>query len=150
MIKNFDKFEDTLKISSLLHDIGKVGIPEDILNKAEKLTNKEFDLIKKHPAMGAEILEPIKEFQDVSLGVKYHHERYDGKGYPYKLLGEKIPLIASIISVADCYDAMLNDRPYRKGLARNTVIKEITANKNKQFAPIAVDAFIEAVKNNEM
>ena len=150
ILKKYKNFEDTLKISSLLHDIGKVGIPEDILNKSGKLTEEEFNLIKKHPAMGSEILEPIKEFYEVSLGVKYHHERYDGKGYPYKLAGVNIPLLASIISVADCYDAMLNDRPYRKGLAKDIVVNEIIANKNKQFSPVAVDAFIKAVKGNEM
>jgi|GEM_PF-2342223 len=150
ILKNYKNFEDTLKISSLLHDIGKVGIPEDILDKKTKLTNEEFDLIKKHPSMGGEILKPIKEFYEVSLGVKYHHERYDGKGYPYKLAGKNIPLIASIISVADCYDAMLNDRPYRKGLAKDIVIKEIITNKNKQFSPVAVDAFVKAVEYNQM
>ena len=150
ILKNYKNFEDTLKISSLLHDIGKVGIPEDILNKVGKLTEEEFELIKKHPAMGSEILEPIKEFHEVSLGVKYHHERYDGKGYPYKLSGTNIPLIASIISVADSYDAMLNDRPYRKGLAKDIVIKEIITNKNKQFSPVAVDAFVKAVEYNQM
>ena len=81
---------------SLLHDIGKIGIPESILNKAGKLLPEEIKLIEKHPSLGAEILEPIKEFKDVSLGVKYHHERYDGKGYPYGLIGDKIPLIATI------------------------------------------------------
>ena len=150
ILKKYKNFEDTLKISSLLHDIGKVGIPEDILNKSGKLTEEEFALIKKHPAMGSEILEPIKEFYEVSLGVKYHHERYDGNGYPYKLAGSNIPLIASIISVADCYDAMLNDRPYRKGLAKNIVVTEIITNKNKQFSPVAVDAFIKAVQDNKM
>ena len=150
ILKKYKNFEDTLKISSLFHDIGKVGIPEDILNKSGKLTEEEFALIKKHPAMGSEILEPIKEFYEVSLGVKYHHERYDGNGYPYKLAGSNIPLIASIISVADCYDAMLNDRPYRKGLAKNIVVTEIITNKNKQFSPVAVDAFIKAVQDNKM
>ena len=100
--------------------------------------------------MGGEILEPIKEFYEVSLGVKYHHERYDGTGYPYKLSGTSIPLIASIISVADSYDAMLNDRPYRKGLAKDIVINEIITNKNKQFSPVAVDAFIKAVEDKKM
>jgi len=107
-------------------------------------------LIKKHPAMGAEILEPINEFKIVSLGVKYHHERYDGRGYPYNLLGDEIPLIASIISVADSYDAMSSDRPYRKNMKKNEIIKEIVANKNKQFSPIVVDAFLKTVSYNEI
>ena len=111
---------------------------------------EEIKLIEKHPSLGAEILEPIKEFKNISLGVKYHHERYDGKGYPCGLTGEKIPLIATIISVADAYDAMTSDRPYRKGLEKAEAIKEIISNKNKQFSPIVVDAFLEAVYRNEL
>lgn len=149
-LKVFEDFENMLKISALLHDIGKIGIPESILNKTGKLLPEEIKLIEKHPSLGAEILEPIKEFKDVSLGVKYHHERYDGKGYPYGLIGDDIPLIATIISVADAYDAMTSDRPYRKGLDKAVAIKEIISNKNKQFSPLVVDAFLEAVYRNEI
>ena len=149
-LKESKDFESMLKISALLHDIGKIGIPESILNKTGKLLPEEIKLIEKHPSLGAEILEPIKEFKDVSLGVKYHHERYDGKGYPYGLTGEDIPLIATIISVADAYDAMTSDRPYRKGLDKGVAVKEIISNKNKQFNPIVVDAFLEAVYRNEI
>ena len=149
-LKDSKDFESMLKISALLHDIGKIGIPESILNKAGKLLPEEIKLIEKHPSLGAEILEPIKEFKDVSLGVKYHHERYDGKGYPYGLTGDNIPLIATIISVADAYDAMTSDRPYRKGLDKGIAVKEIISNKNKQFNPIVVDAFLEAVYRNEI
>ena len=150
LTKDYDTFENSLRISALLHDIGKIGIPENILNKSEKLLPEEIKLIEKHPTLGAEILEPIKEFKNISLGVKYHHERYDGKGYPCGLTGEKIPLIATIISVADAYDAMTSDRPYRKGLEKNEAIKEIVSNKNKQFSPVVVDAFLEAVYKNEL
>jgi len=146
----YQSFDDSLKIASLLHDIGKIGIPENILNKPSSLTKTEMEMIKKHPAMGAEILEPINEFKIISLGVKYHHERYDGRGYPYNLLGDEIPLIASIISVADSYDAMSSDRPYRKTMKRNEIIKEIITNKNKQFNPIVVDAFLKTVSYNEI
>ena len=100
--------------------------------------------------MGAEILEPINEFKVISLGVKYHHERYDGRGYPYNLLGDEIPLIASIISVADAYDAMSSDRPYRKPMRKNEIVKEIISNKNKQFSPVVVDAFMQTVTFNEI
>lgn len=148
--KDYEDFENMVKISALLHDIGKIGIPESILNKSGKLLPEEIKFVEKHPTLGAEILEPIKEFKDISLGVKYHHERYDGKGYPCGLSGENIPLIATIISVADAYDAMTSDRPYRKGLDRNDAIKEIVANKNKQFSPLVVDAFIEAFNKNEL
>ena len=150
LTKDYDTFENSLRISALLHDIGKIGIPENILNKSEKLLPEEIKLIEKHPTLGAEILEPIKEFKNISLGVKYHHERYDGRGYPCGLTGEKIPLIATIISVADAYDAMTSDRPYRKGLEKSEAIKEIVSNKNKQFSPVVVDAFLEAVYRNEL
>ena len=149
-LKDFEDFENILKISALLHDIGKIGIPESILNKAGKLLPEEIKLIEKHPTLGADILEPIKEFKTISLGVKYHHERYDGLGYPYGLSGDNIPLIATIISVADAYDAMTSDRPYRKGLEKSVAIKEIVSNKNKQFSPLIVDAFLEAVYRNEL
>lgn len=145
-----ESFENTLKISALLHDIGKIGIPENILNKTDKLLPEELDLIKKHPILGAEILEPIEEFKNVSLGVKFHHEKYDGSGYPFGISGREIPLIATIISVADAYDAMISDRPYRKGLCKELVIKEIASNKNIQFSPVVVDAFLEAVSKNEL
>ncbi|MFA7074758.1 MAG: HD domain-containing phosphohydrolase [Endomicrobiaceae bacterium] len=150
LITDLKSFEDSLKISALLHDIGKIGIPEDILNKPTRLSEEEIDIVRKHPSMGAEILEPIDEFQIANLGVKFHHEKYDGSGYPYGLSGDNIPLIATIISVADAYDAMMGDRPYRKGLQKEQVIKEIELNKNKQFHPIVVDAFLEAVSNNEI
>ncbi|MBO7611808.1 MAG: HD domain-containing protein [Elusimicrobia bacterium] len=149
-LKDYEDFENMVRISALLHDIGKIGIPESILNKSGKLLPEEIKLVEKHPTLGAEILEPIKEFKDISLGVKYHHERYDGTGYPCGLSGEDIPLIATIISVADAYDAMTSDRPYRKGLDRKEAIKEIVANKNRQFSPLVVDAFVEAFDNNEL
>lgn len=145
-----DNFENSLQISALLHDIGKIGIPEHILNKTETLLPEEMKVIEKHPILGAEILEPITEFKTISLGVKYHHERFDGTGYPCGLKGENIPLIAAIISVADAYDAMTSDRPYRKSLEKNMVIKEIETNRNKQFSPTVVDAFLQAVAYNEL
>jgi len=150
LTKDHEDFENSLRISALLHDIGKIGIPESILNKSDKLLPEEIKFIEKHPSLGAEILEPIKEFKEISLGVKYHHERYDGKGYPCGLSGKDIPLIATIISVADAYDAMTSDRPYRKGLKKNEAIDEIVSNKNKQFSPVVVDAFLEAVYKNEL
>lgn len=150
LTKNFEDFENSLKISALLHDIGKIGIPESILNKTDILTPEERKIIEKHPTLGAEILEPINEFKNISLGVKYHHEKYDGTGYPCCLKGDEIPLIAKIISVADSYDAMISDRPYRKGMPKEFVIKEIEGNKNKQFCPIVVQAFLDAVANNEL
>lgn len=150
LIKNFDDFENSLKISALLHDIGKIGVPENILNKTDVLTPEERKVIEKHPVLGAEILEPINEFKNISLGVKYHHEKYDGTGYPCSLKGDDIPLIAKIISVADSYDAMISDRPYRKGMPKDVVIKEIEGNKYKQFCPVVVQAFLDAVRDGNL
>lgn len=142
--KAFDKnFLDNLHIASLLHDIGKIGIPEYILNKRGELTVGERNKIKKHPLIGAAILKPIKELEEPLLGIRYHHERYDGQGYPDGLKGENIPLIASIISVADSFDAMITDRPYRQALDRASAAAEIRRLSSKQFHPKVAEAFCE-------
>lgn len=150
LVENFNDFKNKLQISALLHDIGKIGIPETILDKETRLSDAEIDCIREHPVMGAEILEPIEEFKEIALGVRYHHERFDGAGYPYRLSGDNIPLTAAIISVADAYDAMLGDRPYRKGLQKDIAIEEIIVNRGKQFNPVVVDAFLKAVSNEEL
>lgn len=138
-----EKFLESLHFASLLHDIGKIGIPEYILNKRGELTLGEKNKIKEHPLIGVAILKPIKELQDTLLGVKYHHERYDGLGYPEGLKGEQIPLIASIIAVADSFDAMITERPYRPALDRLQAVSEIKRLRCRQFNPQVTDAFIE-------
>jgi len=138
-----DRFLENLHIASLLHDVGKIGIPEQILNKRSNLTIGEKNRIKEHPVIGATIIKPIKELEDSLLGVKYHHERPDGLGYPEGLKGKDIPLIASIISVADSYDAMTTDRPYRSALCRQEAIKEIKQLSNRQFSSLVTDVFLE-------
>jgi HD-GYP domain-containing protein (c-di-GMP phosphodiesterase class II) len=143
------KFFDDLYISGLLHDIGKIGVPEQILSKETKLTDEEFAQIKMHPARGAEILKTLPEFEESLKGVKYHHERYDGKGYPEGLKGEEIPLIAAIVAVADTYDAMTSDRTYRKALSRDFAISEIEKNIGIQFNPMVAQAFLEVLKKNK-
>jgi HD-GYP domain-containing protein (c-di-GMP phosphodiesterase class II) len=148
--KVFDpKFLENLHIASLLHDIGKIGVPEYILNKRGELTIGERNKIKEHPLIGAAILKPIKELDEPLLGVKYHHEKYNGLGYPEGLKGEHIPLIAAIISVADSYDAMITDRPYRPALDKQKAIAEIERLKGKEFNPQVADAFIELCKEKE-
>ncbi len=137
-----EKEKRNVELSALLHDVGKIGVPEVILLKDGKLTAEEFAEIKKHPVIGAEILGEIKQLKEVIPGVKYHHERYDGKGYPEGLSGENIPLIARIIAVTDAYDAMTSDRPYRKGLAKEIADKELVRLKGQQFDPQCVDAFL--------
>jgi HD-GYP domain-containing protein (c-di-GMP phosphodiesterase class II) len=114
------------------------------------LTKEERKEIEKHPLVGYSILKPIEEFQEPILGVKYHHERYDGKGYPNGLRGRKIPLIAQIISVADTFDAMTSHRPYRPAMKREEAVEEIKRNKGKQFSPLIVEAFLKAYKKGKI
>lgn len=149
--KYFDaKFLENLQIASLLHDIGKIGVPEHILNKRHELTVGERNRIREHPMIGVNILKPIKELEGSMLGVRYHHERFDGKGYPDGLRGEQIPLIASIISVADSFDAMSTDRPYRLALPRDDAINEIRHLSGRQFCPRIADTFLELCKEGKI
>jgi putative nucleotidyltransferase with HDIG domain len=138
---------DGLKISALLHDIGKVGISDIILNKESKISDKEFAVIKKHPGIGANILETIGAFKDLVPAVYHHHERYDGMGYPQGIYGEQIPLHSRIIAVADSFDAMTSTRPYRKALSVEIALLEIELNSGKQFDPYISNVFIARFGN---
>ncbi|MFA5361862.1 MAG: HD domain-containing phosphohydrolase [Candidatus Omnitrophota bacterium] len=138
-----DQFLEDLKISSLLHDIGKIGVPGSILNKQGPLTPEERQKIQDHPLIGIAILEHVKDLENAAVGVKYHHERYDGTGYPQGLKGEDIPIMAAIIAVADSFDAMTTDRPYRSGLSKEATMKEIERLSGLQFHPQAASAIIE-------
>lgn len=142
-----DKFYENIYISALLHDIGKIGIPETILLKKGPLTKEEFSLIKNHPVKGSEMIRPLDLHLDCIRGIRHHHERYDGLGYPGVYKGSKIPLTASIIAVADTFDAMTSDRPYRKGLPRETAINEIRNCSGTQFHPLVAQAMIELFKD---
>lgn len=130
-----------LELAGLLHDIGMIGIPEEILNKTEGLTSEEFESVKKHVDHGVKILEDIKQLKDVVEIIKYHHERFDGKGYPCGLRGEEIPLNARIIAVADSYDSMVSNRSYRQGLSHAEAMKKIEEQSGLQFDPKIVEAF---------
>jgi len=143
------KFVESLHIASLLHDVGKIGVPEQILNKRGSLTIGERNKIKEHPLIGVAILKPIKELEHSLAGIKYHHERPDGLGYPEGLKGDQIPLIASIISVADSFDAMTTDRPYRAALFKNDAVKEIKKLSNLQFNPCVAEAFLELCREGK-
>lgn len=138
-----EKFFESLHIAALLHDIGKIGIPEYILNKKSGLTIGERNRIEEHPIIGATILQPIKELGSSILGVKYHHERCDGSGYPDGLKGEQIPLIASIIAVADTFDAITTDRLYRRALSKHEALIEIKRMSGKQLNPQITKALFE-------
>lgn len=136
-----------LRIGGLFHDIGKIGIPDRILLKEAKLTDEEYAEIKKHPTIGAHILEDAEAFKDMVPIVKYHHERFDGRGYPEGLKGEEIPLFARIAAVADTFDAMTSKRSYRNALALDIVIGEIERCKGSQFDPQIADIFLDILKN---
>lgn len=136
-------------MAGLLHDIGKIRIPDEIINKAGKLTEEEFDYIKLHTIAGNHILKEISSIEEISAGAKYHHERYDGKGYPNGLEGENIPQIARIIGVADAYDAMASNRSYRKALPQYIVREEIVKGKDTQFDPVIADHMIALIDEDK-
>lgn len=138
----------TLKIGGLFHDIGKIGIPDSILLKTDKLDDEEYSEIKNHPAIGAHILSNATIFKDIIPIVKHHHERFDGHGYPGKLKGEEIPYLARIAAVADSFDAMTSKRSYRDSLPMDVVIEEIEKNSGTQFDPDIAKIFIDILKNN--
>ncbi|HEX9079978.1 MAG TPA: HD domain-containing phosphohydrolase [Desulfuromonadaceae bacterium] len=137
-----DAEQERLRLAAALHDVGKIGVRDCVLLKNGKLTDEEFDEIRKHPLHGENILKYIKYFAPVIPGVKQHHERYDGKGYPDGLKGEEIDLIARIIAVGDTYDAMTTDRPYRRGLEQAVALQEIRRCSGAQFDPAVVEAFL--------
>ncbi len=134
---------DHLYYAAVLHDIGKIGVPREIINKPSRLTDEEYDMIKTHPVTGSNILKEVTEIPDISIGAKYHHERYDGKGYPDGLSGTDIPKLARIIGVADAYDAMTSKRSYRDVLAQDIVRKEIINGKGTQFDPEIAEIMLE-------
>ena len=138
----------TLKIGGLFHDIGKIGIPDSILLKETSLTDDEYSQIKNHPAIGKHILSNATVFQDIIPIVFHHHEKYDGKGYPMKLAGESIPLLARIASLADTFDAMTSKRSYRNALALETVIEEIKTCSGTQFDPKIAAVFLTILENH--
>jgi HD-GYP domain-containing protein (c-di-GMP phosphodiesterase class II) len=140
---------EVLEHAAILHDIGKIGIDTSVLNKEDKLTTNEFSLIRAHPIIGDEILGPIGTLQGVRTTILQHHERYDGKGYPYGIAGEEITLKARILAVIDTFDAMLTDRPYRRALDIDHALTEIKRGMGTQFDPAVVTAFMELVKDQE-
>lgn len=140
--------QDCLNIyyTALLHDIGKIGIPDTILNKPMKLTDEEYRLIRNHTIMGANILRPITMVPGVCDGAQYHHERYDGKGYPYGLAGDNIPYVARIIGIADAYDAITSNRIYEKGKGEEYAVSELKKGRGKQFDPYLTDVMLSILQ----
>ncbi len=140
-----EKFLHQVRISGILHDIGKIGIPEAILNKPKGLTVEEYAQIKRHPQISVYILKPILHDQTIISNIQSHHERFDGKGYPHGLTGEEIPLGARILSIADAFDAMTSTRAYRQKMTTGSAIAELKKNMGTQFAPGLTSQFVEIV-----
>ena len=148
---------DRFYMAGLLHDVGKIGVPERVLQKEGKLTDEEFALIKKHPEIGARILGDIKQIEDIIPGVLHHHERWDGRGYPYGLSGKGIPLMGRVLCLADSFDAMTSSRTYRKALPLEVAIAEIQRSAGTQFDPelaeifvgIGIDRFLRLLHDHE-
>lgn len=139
-----------VRMSAALHDIGKIGVPDYILQKKAPLNDEEFQIMKEHPRIGFEILQHIEGIEAVTSGMRFHHERPDGKGYPYGMKEGEIPLCAQIISVADTFDAMISTRPYRKGLPPMVAFEEILKNVGTQFSSVVVEAFKSGFKKTSM
>lgn len=140
------KRTELLKEAALLHDIGKMGVETMILRKDSSLTAEEGDIIHKHPAIGEDILKPVSFDEDILAVIRGHHERYDGKGYPDRLKGDDINIMAAIVSVADAYDAMTSHRPYMKNMTKEDAIEQLKRNSGTQFNPKVVDAFIKVLQ----
>lgn len=139
---------DTLRIGGLFHDIGKIGVPDTILQKEAKLTNDEYSQIKQHPNIGVHILSHAKIFQNILPIVEHHHERFDGTGYPGRLAGQNIPYLARIASIADSFDAMSSRRSYRDSLPLDVIISEFQKGKGTQFDPKLTDIFLDILENH--
>ena len=140
---------EILKTASILHDIGKIGTYDEILDKPGKLTDEEFTLVKQHPGKGADFLKHIKKMEDITVIIRHHHERLDGKGYPDGLKGKEIPLLARIVTVADSFDAMIAERPYRPPLSLDSALNELRTKSGTQFEPLAVEAFMRVISRSE-
>lgn len=141
---------ERLRYEALLHDIGKIGVPDAILNKPARLTDVEFDLIKSHTVVGADILKNMVAVPNAAEVARYHHERYDGKGYPSNISGSEIPVNARIVCIADSFDAMSSDRIYRKALKREVIREELINGRGTQFDPELLDAFLELYDEHKL
>jgi HD-GYP domain-containing protein (c-di-GMP phosphodiesterase class II) len=136
---------ETIRIAAQLHDIGKIGIPDAVLQKRGELTLEEYGLIKLHPQIGRKILEKVGRFEKLLAVVELHHENHDGSGYPYGLAGNKVPIDARIVHVADAFDAMTTTRSYRSARSLRTAMEEIERNAGSQFDPVAAKAFVRLI-----
>lgn len=143
-----DEQAGALALATRLHDIGKIGIPSSILGKTDKLSPDELALVKRHPEIGQKLLQEAEQIKDLILAILYHHERWDGKGYPERLQGDKIPLMARIVGIFDAFRAMRCDRPYRKALSREQALSELRKGAGTQFDPDIVRKFLELLERD--
>jgi HD-GYP domain-containing protein (c-di-GMP phosphodiesterase class II) len=139
---------DQVVMAALMHDIGKIGVPDHVLLKQGRLTPEEFGYIKKHPELGWMALKNVNDFKSISLIVLHHHERMDGAGYPAGLKGSVIPLGSRIIAVADSYDALTTDRPYRKARSQEQAVEELLSCAGSQFDTRVLEAFVDSLESN--
>ena len=138
------------RLSALLHDVGKIGIDDRIIRKPTALTDEEFELMKAHPVKGAAIMETIPQLADIIPGMKYHHEKWEGGGYPDGLKGEQIPMQARIVAVADAFDAMTTTRPYQKAMEVTYVLERLREMANKRFDSVVIEALIRSHAKGEL
>ena len=143
------KAQEDIYIMGLLHDVGKIGVPDAVINKPCELSEEEFEIIRNHPVMGARILRNIKEMPKLATGARWHHERYDGSGYPDGLKGNSIPEEARIIAVADAYDAMTSCRSYRRPLSQAAARKELEEKRGTQFDPHFADIMLGMIDEDK-
>ena len=141
---------ETICIAAQLHDIGKIGIPDTVLQKPGRLTSEEYGLIKLHPQIGRRILERVGRFEGLLAVVELHHENHDGTGYPFGLAGDAVPIEARIVHVADAFDAMTTTRSYRPALSLRAAVQEIERNAGNQFDPVAAKAFLELIAEGKV
>jgi HD-GYP domain-containing protein (c-di-GMP phosphodiesterase class II) len=141
---------DRLRISALLHDVGKIGVDDRVLKKPGKLTDEEFDLMKQHPTKGANIMRPVAQLKDMLPGIELHHERMDGAGYPYGLTGDQIPMMARIIAVADTFDAITTNRPYQSAMDLEFALGRIRSLAISKFDPKVVAALDAAIASGRL
>src|SRR6059058_1847481 len=139
-----------LRISALLHDVGKIGIDDRILRKPGALSDDEFEVMKQHPAKGAAIMGGVAQLIDIIPGMKYHHEKWSGGGYPDNMKEEQIPMQARIIAIADTFDAMTTNRPYQKAMELSYVVEKVKSFAGSRFDPKVVEAFVIAVKRGDI
>lgn len=145
-----EKILDELSLLAALHDIGKIALPEEIIKKPGPLNKEEWDIIKRHPEIGYRIADSIPELRSITEGILFHHEWWNGEGYPKGLVGEEIPLISRIISIVDAYDVMITGRPYKKAVEKENVIEELKRSAGQQFDPELVEIFIKLIEEGEI